>query len=108
MDCLPNSRSSAKAVNQRPNAGDRYRDLISRLEKARWIEADPDPGRRAGGDEIARLQSEPCGNRCDQRGDIEDEIASIRVLPKVAVHPAFQVEIVRIELVGCRDPGTHR
>src|SRR6266550_3776025 len=108
MDCLPNSRSSAKAVGQRPDAGDRYQDLISRLEKARRIEADPDPGRRAGGDEIARLQGEPCRNRCHQRGDIEDEVASIAILPKLAVHPAFHGEIRCIELVGRRDPGTHR
>src|SRR2546425_7481807 len=105
---LPSSRLSAKAVVKRPDARDRYRDFIPRLEKAGRIEADPDAGRRAGGDEIAGPQGEARRDRSDQRGDIEDEIAGIGVLPELAVYPAFHLEIVWIELVGRRDPGTHR
>ena len=58
--------------------------------------------------DVAELQGETCGNRRHQRRDAEDQVARIGILAKLAVHPAFDVEILGIEIIAGRDPWAHR
>jgi hypothetical protein len=58
--------------------------------------------------DVAELQGETCGNRRHQRRDTEDQVARIGILANLAVHPAFDVEILGIEIIAGRDPWAHR
>ena len=51
-----------------------------------------DAGRRAGRDDVAGLQRAEAREPLDQLGHREDQLAGVRVLALLAVHPALDVE----------------
>src|SRR5579863_9865860 len=86
-----------EGVGQRSQMADRDRDLVAGTKEFRRVETEPNAGRRAGCDDVARLQRQPGGNGCDQGRNIEDQVTRIGILAKLAVHPAFDVEIFGVE-----------
>ena len=94
--------SSGEAVLELADAGDRDPHRVAALQELRRGKADADAGRRAGRDEVAGLKRQPGRDRRDERRDVEDEVARVRVLAQLAVDPAFDVEVLRRDLVGGR------
>ena len=76
---------------------DRDRNAFAGTEDFWRVEAKVDACRCAGCNDVAGLQGETCGNRRHQRRDAEDQVARIGILAKLAVHPAFDVEILGID-----------
>ena len=68
----------------------------------------PTPPGRPGRDHVARHQRDDGRDRLDERGDVEDEIAGVRVLTQLAVHPAANARVGAIQLVGRDEPRPHR
>src|SRR5213595_2919650 len=58
--------------------------------------AEPDAGRRAGGDEIAGRQGHEAGQIAHQVADVEDERLGVAALHLLAVHPGPELEGVRV------------
>src|SRR3954452_8625347 len=101
-------RPSGEAGLELADAGDRDPHRVAALQELRRGKADANAGRRAGRDEVAGLKRQPGRDRLDERRDVEDEVARVRVLAQLAVDPASDVEVLRRDLVGGRDPRPHR
>ena len=75
----------------------------------RRIEADADAGRRAGGDDVARLQRDAGGERLDDGRNVEDQQRSIGVLAQLAVDAAADRRVGQMSISSARHrPGAHR
>src|SRR5687768_4465441 len=100
--CLPHR------ILQHTDAVDLDAYAIAALQKFRRREADAHAAGRSRRDDVARHERNPGRDRFDQRGDAEDEIASMRVLPQLLVHPAADARVRAVELVGGDQPRPHR
>jgi hypothetical protein len=84
-------------------------DTLSPAWRIFWrIEDKLNPCWCASCDDVTGLQGETSGNRRNERRDVEDQVARIGILAKFTIHPAFNIEILGIEIVAGRDPWTHR
>src|SRR3954447_26950352 len=92
------------AVLQGTDPVDLDPDEVARLEETRRIEADTDARRRAGRDDVAGAKRHACRYRGNDRRDVEDEIASIRALPDVAIDEAADAGVGEVDLVAGHRP----
>src|SRR5436190_8296414 len=87
-------------------------DAVTGLQEARRVEREADAGRRAGQDEVARLQGDRLQQEAHKRLYPEDQIISAGVLAQVAVDPRAQLQRLGAadptELVGGGHPGPPR
>ena len=67
-----------------------------------------DARRRAGGNDVARIQRHEPRDVLDQVRHREDQLARVGVVTPLAVHPAFDVELRRIEADGNARPDRRR
>src|SRR5450830_984760 len=61
-------------ISQLADAGNGNFDDVARHQVARRLESDADPGRRSGGDQVARLQGHIGADRLDNGADIENQV----------------------------------
>src|SRR5215467_2201844 len=88
-------------------SGDLDFQLVAGLHPERRLAAEPDAVRRAGGDDVARLQPGHGREILDDGGDVEDHVIGGVVLHHVAVQPRRQLERLRIgNDVGGHHPRT--
>src|SRR5215468_6431664 len=89
---------------------DPERDHVAGLEKFRLrLHAEPDPRRRAGDDDIARLEHEELRAVPDEVPAIEDHRLGVAALALLAVDVEPHVEALRIlDLVLGDQPGAER
>src|SRR5690242_20340502 len=95
-------------VLDRPDALDLHPDDVAGDEEAGRLERLPDPAAGAGGDHVAGLQGDDLGQLLDQLVAVEDQVLGVRVLAHLAVDDAFQVERMRVDLVGGDQVGAER
>ena len=88
-------RGGAAAVALPPQPFDLHLDQVTGLE-----EGEPPrlghPGRRAGVDDVARLEHRRLAQPQDQLGDAEDHVGRARVLTRLAVDPTAHLEHLRV------------
>src|SRR5215475_4300830 len=90
-------------------ASDAEPHLVAGLEVARRLLAHADPGRRAGGDDVAGQQRHEMADVAHQVVDREDHRAGIAVLHALAVDVEPHVEGLRIlDLVARHQPWPER
>src|SRR6202022_2967614 len=89
---------------------DRGRNLVTRLEPDLLILrlAGNDALRRAGEDDVARLERHVFRDVADQLLAVEHHVAGVRGLHHVAVDVAFDLEIVAVDLIGGDEPRPDR
>src|SRR5215218_8995832 len=87
----------ADRIGEFPNPRDGYPHLVSGAKEALRREADPDSGRRSGGDQVARFQGHAGGDGLDDCADVEDHVAQAGELATLAVHVGR--ELPRVEIV---------
>ena len=68
----------------------------------------PTPDRRAGGDDVARVERDAGRDGRDQGRDVEDQVLGRRVLAQLVVDPAAHAGVRAVELVGAGEPRPHR
>src|SRR5207249_2322647 len=82
-------------------------DRLTRAKEA--LARHADAGRRAGHDEIARLQRDARGKHLDLLRDREDHLLGVRVLHQLATDPQLEAELLRIaHFGGGHDPWPER
>src|SRR5205085_4780714 len=89
---------------------DRGDDRIAGLEPdllVLWFTGDDTLG-RAGKDDVARLERHVFRAVADQLLATEHHVAGVRRLAYFAVHPAFDLEIIAVHLVGGDEPRADR
>src|SRR5262249_17388986 len=79
---LPGTYDPAR---QPPEAVDLDGDLVARAEEDLRLAEDPDAGRRAGGDQVARRQRDRLRDEAEDLVDAEDHVRGRRVLHPFAV-----------------------
>src|SRR4051812_45967634 len=90
---------------------DRAGDLIAGLQPDLLLgrHAEDDAARRAGEEDVARLQGEVLRGVADDVRHAEDHVVGVGGLPDLAVHAAFDLERLRIgDLIGRHQPGPDR
>ena len=82
---------------------------VAIFHKDRRLSRKPDTGRRAGCDDITRLERDACREKLDQFRNAKDQLSSGGVLHYLASEPELNTQIVRISdlIFGC-DERTHR
>src|SRR5436190_6863902 len=94
---------------QYADAGNLDFDLVAALHPQRRLAAGADAIRRAGGDDVARLQPGHGREIFDDGGDIEDHVIGRVVLHHLAVQPRRELEPLRVGDDVRRDqPGAER
>src|SRR3954447_13779594 len=97
----------AVALGAEPGDGDL--DDVTAGHELRRVEADPDAGGGAGGDDVAGQQGDPGGDGGEQLRDVEDQVGHRRGLPRLAVDPALHHQRGHVRhLVGADRIGAHR
>src|SRR5262245_57074447 len=84
---------SDDGIGERAHAADLDHDTVAGHERT-------DPRRGAGRQDVAGLERHEAGHVLYQGRDREDELIGVRVLAAVAVHPAFDLELRRVEAHG--------
>src|SRR5256886_2510731 len=74
-------------VLEPPEPGDLHCDDVTRLEVHGRLLAEPDAGRRSGGDEIAGRERHQAREIAHEVADVEDERLRVAALHLLAVHP---------------------
>src|SRR3989442_15253439 len=98
---------SSHLVGQRADLLDPNLDHVAGLEEFPARRADA--GRRAGENEIARMQRHPARQLRDLLGQIEDHALAVGVLFQHVVDPQLEAEILRIADIARRhDPWAER
>src|SRR5688572_30586849 len=97
-------RCSVDRVLEDADAVDLDADPIAALQIFRRIESDADAAGCPGGDDVAGDERHAGGDRFDERGNVEDEIARGRVLAQLPVESAAHARVGPIEVVTCDDP----
>src|SRR3954449_5736701 len=85
------SATSGHAVDESPDALDLDDDLVTDLHR-------PDPGRRAGEDDVARQQGHARGDVGDQIRDLVHDLARPTVLLRVPGQRRGDAQVVRVGL----------
>src|SRR4029077_12125076 len=76
-------------------------DHVARAEEPGRIHCTPDARGGAGRHRVARLEGEGRRKVLHLREAVDDQLAGVRVLPQLAIHPGTQLEGVRVaHLVG--------
>src|SRR6187397_1192385 len=81
---------------QRPDAFDLALHFVARFEKHGRDSREANTRRRAGADDIARLQRDPGREAFDGRRNIKDHVASVAVLHDLAIDSANEANLLRI------------
>src|SRR5258708_33282806 len=98
-------RYSGDAVLELADLLDPEPDRLARTQEA--LARHADARRRAGHDEIARLQRNARRKHLDLLGDGKDHLLAVRVLHQLAPHPELEAELLRIaDFGGGHDPGS--
>src|SRR2546425_8390855 len=94
-------------VLEPPEPGDLHRDDVTRLEVHGRLLAEPDAGRRSGGDEIAGRERHQPREIAHEVADVEDERLRVAALHLLAVHPGPELEGVWVgDLLPVGDVGS--
>src|SRR5215211_7286080 len=101
--------TSGDRILQDADTIDFHADGVARLEPDLRLHPEPDPGRRAGGDHVARLKGELLRHVRDDRRHVEDQVVGVAVLAEVPVDPGPDAQVAWIgQLVGQRDGWPER
>src|SRR5437870_747572 len=93
-------------VLEPPEPGDLHCDDVTRLEVHGRLLAEPDAGRRSGGDEIAGRERHQPREIAHEVADVEDERLRVAALHLLAVHPGPELEGVWVgDLLPVGDVG---
>src|SRR5256712_6344491 len=93
-------------VLEPPEPGDLHCDDVTRLEVHGRLLAEPDAGRRSGGDEIAGRERHQPREIAHERADVEDERLRVAALHLLAIHPGPELEGVWVgDLLPVGDVG---
>src|SRR5262249_52363247 len=90
-----------KLVGQRADAFDPDLGGVAGLEELAARRADA--GRRAGQDDVARIERDPRRQVRQLLGQIEDHVAGVGVLLDDVIDPKLDAELLRVLDVACRD-----
>src|SRR6185295_10840273 len=100
--------SLAHVVGQHTQPVDLDLHPVPALEVDRRLAGEAHPGRRAGGDDVARLERGRGGQELDQLGHPEHQLVGARVLHQLAVEAQLDGQAVRVlDLVAGGHEGAH-
>ena len=106
---LPDAPARLAGIAQHADALDLDLDHVTVAQEALWLAPDPDPGRRAGHDHVARFERERPRGVGDDLGHAEDHVAGVPVLKRLARDGGAHAEGLRVgDLVARHQPRTER
>src|SRR3954453_4165443 len=88
--------SAGDVMLDRPELLDLDPHAVAGRQEARRVECHPDPGRRAGQDQVPGLEGDRLREEAHQVLDAEDEVRGVGVLAQLVVDPRTQLQVLGV------------